>query len=223
LASSSTDQTVKLWSFPEGCELHTLQDRKKTVATVEFSSDGQWVAAGSYGGRASVWNLSGEQIVGIKANPKNLASVAFSPDKKLLATTGLGAQVRLWSLPEGEQIAELLGHETAAWSLRFIKGGSQLISLGYEQTIKFWDTSNWQLLETINAKEYGVKGLKLSSDEKRAVSSAEGKLHLWSTDTWVVKQEIDAGAKALYGMDFSSDGKWLAVGAADKKIRVWEL
>jgi len=38
-----------------------------------------------------------------------------------------------------------------------------------------------------------------------------------------VEQEIDAGAKALYGIEFSPDGKWLAVGAADKKIRVWEL
>ncbi len=223
LASGSSDQTLKLWSFPEGRELHTLQDRKKTVPAVAFSHNGRWVAAGSYGGRAVVWNLSGEQVVGIKANPKNLSSIAFSPDDKILATTGLGAEIKLWSLPDGEQITELSGHEIAAWSLRFIKGGGQLVSLGYEQTIKFWDTKTWTEIHSIDTKAYGVKGLKFSPDEQRAVTSAEGKLHLWSTDTWKVEYEIVAGAKALYGMDFSPDGKWLAVGAADKKIRVWEL
>ena len=43
LATGSSDNTVKLWSFPEGEELLSLQDRKKTVAAVQISPDGKRV------------------------------------------------------------------------------------------------------------------------------------------------------------------------------------
>jgi WD40 repeat protein len=99
LATGSTDQTVKLWSFPAGKELNTLQDRKKTVSEIKISPNGAWVAASSYGGRAMVWKLTGEEVVGIKASKKNLSSLAFSLDSKVLVTSGLGDDIAIWALP----------------------------------------------------------------------------------------------------------------------------
>ena len=78
LVTGSSDFTVKLWAFPDGQLLHTLQDRKKVVSAAGVSANGKWVGAGSYGGRAMVWTLEGDPVVGIKASQKNLSSVAFS-------------------------------------------------------------------------------------------------------------------------------------------------
>jgi WD40 repeat protein len=222
LATGSTDQTVRLWSFPEGQILHTLQDRKKTVSSVQISADGKWVAAGSYGGRAAVWTLEGQNVVGIKASQKNLSSVAISPDNNVLATSGLGDDILLWSLPSGQPVGRLSGHETAVWSLTFLSNGRYLVSLGYEQQIKFWDTQTRQGVRSVQADDAGARGIAFSLDEKTAALSLEGKVQLWSVDDWTLVAELPVSTNVVNGMAFSPDGRWLAAGAADGKIRVWD-
>jgi WD40 repeat protein len=49
----------------------------------------------------------------------------------------------------------------------------------------------------------------------------EGKVQVRSIAEWTLQAELMVGTKAVNGMAFSADGKMLAVGAADRKIRVW--
>jgi WD40 repeat protein len=222
LASGSTDGTVRLWSFPHGERLHTLQDRKKTVAAVALSQDGRWVAAGSYGGRAAVWTPEGEEVTTIQAGGKNLTSVAISPGGDVLATAGLGGEIGLWSLPEGGGIGTLQGHETAAGSLAFIGGGRHLLSLGYEQTVRAWDVEGREEERVIPLDEE-ARGLVVSPDEARVALALEGRVEVRRLKGWELERELEVGTKSVGGMAFSPDGLWLAVGAADRVVRLWEV
>jgi WD40 repeat protein len=49
----------------------------------------------------------------------------------------------------------------------------------------------------------------------------KGKVQFWATSDWTVKHELPIGTPAVNSVAFSKDGQWLAVGAADKKIRIW--
>jgi WD40 repeat protein len=104
-----------------------------------------------------------------------------------------------------------------------INEGRYLVSLGYEGAIKFWDTETWQETRTVRSNVPGVRALVFSADEKTAALSSEGKVQLWSVGNWTLQAELPISTKAVNGMAFSPDGRWLAVGAADRKIRVWEL
>ena len=223
LATGSSDRTVKLWTFPDGNALQSLLDRKRVVSAVRFSPDGRWVAAGSYGGRVKVWTLSGEDVLGIRASEKNLSSIAFSLDGATLATCGLGGEIALWSFPSGDRIGTLSGHEIAAGSLALIEEGRTLVSMGYEQTIRFWDTATWQQTRKLEVKGKGTRGMAFSPDEQIMAISMESKVELRSVAGGALQAEIPIGTKVVNGTAFSPDGTQLAVGAADKKIRVWEI
>jgi WD40 repeat protein len=223
LVTGSSDKTVKLWSFPKGKQIKTLQDRKQVVSAVQISDDGEWIAAVSYGGRAMLWTMGGKPVVGIKANPKNLSSVAFSPDKKLLATCGLGDKISLWYLPTGALAAELKGHKTAVMHVRFVQDGRYLVSLGYEQTLKFWDTNSWKESRVLKPEVPSARGIVFSDDERLAALLLEGRVDIMSVSDWTKVQEYTMAPKSVASAAFSPDGKWLAVGAADRKIRIWPM
>lgn len=223
LATGSSDATVRLWTFPEGEVRQILQDRKRVVSDVTFSPDGRWVAAASYGGRVAVWTLDGEPVTGFAAGRRNLTAVAFSPDGRMVATGGLGSRVGLWSLPGGELQEALEADPTAVLSLAFIDRGEVLVSLGYEGSIRLWDTGTWHERRSAQVDAEGPRRLVLSGDEKHAAVCVAGHVQLWSTVRWECANTLDVGPKAVESAAFSPDGRWLAVGAADGRIRVWDL
>jgi WD40 repeat protein len=154
-------------------------------------------------------------LVAITASRNNLSSVAFSPDSKTLATSGLGEEIKLWELPSGQPIGTLCGHKTAVGSLTYIHNGSTLVSLGYEGTLVFWDTANWQEKCRLNPGIPGIRSLAFSADETILAISMEGKVQLWSVGDLSLQRELPVSTKVINGIGFSPDGRWLAIGAAD--------
>lgn len=223
LATGSSDQTVRLWRFPEGQVTHVLQDRKQVVSSVEISPDGKWLAAGSYGGRAMIWTLEGEQVVGIKAGKKNLVAVAFSPDQSCLATGGLGDEIGLWSLPDGERLGSLAGHSTAVSALSFLNGTRELLSYGYEGVLRFWNVQRREQVNSLQPNSAGARGFEISPDERRLAISVESGVELWALPEVELVDQVSVETKVINGMAFSPDGSYFAAGAADRKIRIWEL
>jgi WD40 repeat protein len=228
LATSSTDATVRLWSISSGEVLHTLTDRKKTAARVCWSGGGAWVGAGWYGGRATVWTAGGEPVAAIKASQKNLIGVAFCVRDAVpaLATAGLGGDISLWALPSGEPLSVLSGHETAVMALAPIDGGRALVSVGYEGTCTFWDVASGQVARSYELTGSGAQGTRavtFSPDESRVALSLEARVELRSSADWSLLSELPVSTAVIYGCAFSPDGRWLAGGAADGKIRVWDL
>ena len=222
LVSGSSDATVKLWSLPEREVRQTLRDRKKAVSSVTVSDDGSWVAAGWYGGQAVVWTMDGEKIVGVRASGKNLSTVAISPNGELLATGGLGGDVKVWEIPSGGLRQTLSGHETAVNTLHFMRRGNRLISLGYEGTIRLWDTETWEEERVVELEDPPARRFILSADEVRGALSLEGRVQIWDTASWDPLDELTVGTKAVGSMAFSPDRAWFAAGGADGKVRVWE-
>jgi len=222
LATVSTDTTVRLWDFPSADLRYTLQDRRKVVSAVRISPDGGVVASGAYGGRVALWTLAGESLAAWQTPHKNIAGLGYSPDGRLLATSGLGELICLWDPVTGQQMLKFSAHPTAVYGLRFLQGGSLLVSWGYDQVVRFWDMESGEIVRS-HVSGGGLRGLAFSADEVLAAVSLESLVQVRRTSDWELLAELPVGTRVINGMAFSPDGSLLAAGAADRKIRVWQL
>lgn len=222
LVSGSTDKTVKIWSFPDGKEQMTLEGHKKTVTTVNISNNQKYLVSGSYEGIIQVWNFpTGEKANTIKAFERNVANAVFLHDNTSLVVSGLNDNILIFDSSSGDLIQELTGHKTAVNGLSLSANGDYLASIGYEGTTKIWSTTDWEVVYTLTQGAGGNMKSVFSPDSKALATIADHKVMLWSLESGEKTDETQLKPKGVTSVIFSPDGKWLAVGAADKKIRLW--
>lgn len=123
------------------------------VYDVQFSRDGNWLAAGLSDSTVAVYRMTeGFEERVLRGHSGNIASVEFSPDSRMLATVATDGDARLWSLPGGELIRTIRGaggpqHDPFRPRGRFSADGKCLVTLSNE-TIRFWSVSDGRLLLT---------------------------------------------------------------------------
>jgi WD40 repeat protein len=90
----------RLWDISTGREVYRLvQTRNPTFASIQFRSDGQFLATGSQDGIARVWRVStGAQVFASPARQNYIETVAFQPGGDSIAYGVGGGPIWLWNL-----------------------------------------------------------------------------------------------------------------------------
>ena len=138
LASGSQDNTIKLWSLPDGALLKTLTGHRGLVSSIAISPDGRLLASGSDDMTIMLWSLpDGKVLKTLTGDTHYVSSVAISPDGRLLVTASQDYKIKLWSLPD----ATLLKTLAANWAVNSVAispDGRLLASNDSRVTIKLW-------------------------------------------------------------------------------------
>lgn len=221
--TGSTDTTVKVWNYPSGDLEYTLSGHKKTVSAVAVDPTGKYLASGSYDGNVKFWDLtSGAEQMSLSHLGRNISSIDFSPDGKLLAAGGLGDDIFLWAVPSGELVKQIKGHETAVTSLAFSPDGQWFASIGYEQRLRIRETQTWNETTSIPL-ESRASDLAFTSDSKKVAAAIDYGVRIWNLRTNEIHTQHELPVKGVYAVAVSPTRRWLAVGSADGKVRIWAL
>ncbi|GMG16840.1 unnamed protein product [Aspergillus oryzae] len=151
LASSSYDNTVRLWDPVTGTLQQTLEGHTDLVKSVAFSTDGRLLASGSHDKTVRLWDpATGALQQTLEGHTDPVNSMVFSPDGRLLASSSYDNTVRLWDPATGTLQQTLKGHIDPVNSVAFSLDGRLLASGSEDTTVRLWDPVTGALKEILS-------------------------------------------------------------------------
>ncbi len=205
------------------------------VASVTFSPDGRWFAAGSGAllepGNVKIWNAHTWKVRQVLTGFKSdVESVAFSPDNARVVTGSRDKTVEIWDVQTGA-ILRLLDGQGEVFSVayspdgRFVAAGSGSSGSGSPGRVSVWDANTGALLWTRNAHSERCLCVTFSADGLTLGSAGnDNTVRLWNPKTGQLKQMLEAhDVLMVCGVAFSPDGKQVASGGSDGRARLWDL
>ncbi|MEN8215573.1 MAG: WD40 repeat domain-containing protein [Pseudomonadota bacterium] len=149
LASGSEDKTVRLWDVQTGQCLKVLQGHTGQIQAVTFSPLSQILASCSYSDQTvRLWDQKTGECLKILQGYGNIASIAFSPDGQTIVGGG-EHDIIIWNVKNAQYIGSLRGHLGVVRSVVFTPDGKTIASGSEDDTIKLWDATTYQCLNTL--------------------------------------------------------------------------
>ena len=223
LASSSNDQTVKLWVVRSGRLLHTLEDHADFVHSLAFDPSGKTLASGGTNSTLRLWEArDGKLLNELGSREGFIRSLAFAPQGEVLASAGDPGFLKLWDARSGKLLRTLDDHQDSVSSLAFDPDGRTLASGSFDGTVKLWEVATGKLLNTLEGHEYFVRNLAFDPQGTMLASGGDDRtVKLWRAGSGKLLRTLEGHTGIVDTVVFSPDRLVLVSRSADDTIRIW--
>ena len=167
LASGGNDHCVRLWNARDHSAVAVMRGHESRVWQLAASSDGRQLASASADGTVRVWGL-GER--GEAPPPVDAAGLPAS---------------------EVKPSATLCGHVGDVYSVSLHPSEPQLVSAGYDKTVRLYDLTKSQLVRTLHGHELAVSQVLFNAAGNLVVSAAkDATVRFWDLRSAVCLQSF---------------------------------
>ncbi len=187
---------VKIWETGKGLLVRTLDGlHSDTVFGVRFSPDGSTLATCAADKFLKVINVAdGKELRSFEGHTHHVLAVDWSTDGKQLVTAGADNVLKFWDYEAGEQLRTTNALDKQVTAVRWAHGpGTPVIaSASGDQTVRFWNPGNGQVVRTFSGPQDYVFSVALSADRSRvAAGGADGILFLWNGENGQVLRKLE--------------------------------
>ncbi|RIK33221.1 MAG: hypothetical protein DCC55_35385, partial [Chloroflexi bacterium] len=198
------------------------------VHTVAYSSDGRWMAAGTWDGEIRLWRAADRQPVRVfQAHDGPVRTITFHPEGETFASGGDDWTVRLWRTESGSLLQTMRGHRGWVRSVAFSADGASLASVAMDHAVCVWDGKEGRLRHLLREHTDAVWGVAFSPNPATrslmATCSADHTIRLWDAEQGVLLDTLQGHDDEVRTLAFSPDGATLASGGLDKVLRLWQF
>ena len=232
LASSSWDNTVRLWDAATGADRGVLAGHTGAVWGIAFNRDGTRLASAGWDQTVRVWDVrTRTSVARLAGHGAPIHAVAFTPDGTRVVASGWDGTVLVWDLATGRLARTIDASLFPVLGIDVSPDGRRLACGSGDHAISLWSLDTGERLATIDeAHAAAVYGVAFSPDGNRLVSG--GWDHI--ATVWNVAPSFDGPTAArrvfdltghgdrVYGVAYSPDGTRIATASDDKAARVFD-
>jgi len=198
-----------------------------SIATLAFSPDGRYLAAGMTNGEINLWRWGAYELHSrFHGHSDMVWTVAFSPDGKQLASGGEDQTIRVWDLQSGECLWQHSAHRGWVKSLGYRPDGAWLYSAGHDGFVRIWDGQTGAPLYEWPAHQAWIWSLALSADGTQLATASEDRsVKLWPLVQGLPalhdQQTLTTHEATVRMVRFTNDGKQVVTASFDHTIGIW--
>lgn len=195
------------------------------VITVNFSPDGRYAISGGRDKSARVWDVTTGKELHRFMHKGAVWAVAISGDSRRALTGTSSNEMALWDLENGQKIREFTGHTRAVRCLRFSPNGKRAASGSYDKKLRLWEVETGKLLYAQQEHVAGIMCLDYANNGSSIITSGsknDRTVRLWEAETGKLLKTLSGHEERIMGTAFSNDCQWIASGAWDQTVRVWD-
>jgi WD40 repeat protein len=155
-----------------GRTLLELEGHTRSVHSLAYSPDGQWLATASGDGTVRRWRAATGQCQAVLTPDAEPTEVQFSPDGKWIVVCVRNRLLQVWETETGQKAAriEMLPAPEFPVMFRITPNGRCLLAASLDSdTAGLWETGTGIPLGTLEGEGGEIRTLHFSGDGKRAV------------------------------------------------------
>jgi WD40 repeat protein len=220
-ATGGSDNTVKIWHIHHRRLLRTLTGHESSIASVDFSSDGNRLLSAD-SSTIRIWDVStGRSLQVIDAAVPRRAF--FAPDGRrviaAIADTVHNDVINIWDASNGRLIRSL---KLDAFNTDFAMSvDGNLAATSRPDGISLWDLESGVRKFSFRTT-YITQPIALSPDAKLiAAGGHDMKVKLWDRSNGHLRHVFSSPIADLRSVAFSPDSRLVAAAAGDGTTKVW--
>ncbi len=220
---------IRLWNPADGSSVRVLAEKVRNIRAVEFSPDGQLVAANLRAPSEAQHRIvlfdvqTGAESRRLTGDRLAATLLTFSPDGTRLVSAG-GNNICVWDPATGKAIHNFEAHTKPVRAIRVSPDGKLLASCADDDLIRVWDMAAGSKVREIEAEQDGVNDVAFSASGQTLASAGDDHtIKLWEPVSGLHVKSLWTHLDRVLCLDFSPDGKLLASGSADKTIALWQF
>jgi WD40 repeat protein len=171
------------------CFSTTLAGHRLGINTLAFHPHEKYLASGGLDSEVILWNWeSYELLQHLRGNKRAVTALAFSADGQWLASGSADGIIHLWKYSRQRLELEKIvsAHSWTVSSLIFDPTSNYLFSASWDHTIKVWDLTMAQEVETLRGHTDSVTAIALDEADRVLVSgSCDRTIRVWEAAKFV--------------------------------------
>ena len=212
---------VALVDTTKGEVVKVLVSTIDTVMALAFDKDGARLAAGGADNAIRIFSVpDGQELRLLQQHADWVLGLAFSPDGKHLASASRDRTARVFNLATGEIEASYMGHEAPVSGVAFTEDGKTVYSCGRDRDVHYWAAKDAKKGGKISGAEGELFRVLLAGDQVFSCG-ADALVRQHKLDDRSLVRALSGHGDRIYALTAHASGKWLASGAHNGEVRVW--
>jgi WD40 repeat protein len=222
LAGAGQDGVVRLWQVGSRQRPIQLRGHADQVTGVALDAAGAVVVSAGVDWTVRLWQLGSGKPAERELNGHTgpVVALALTPDGRTLVTGSADRTVRLWDVPSGKCL-HVFTCRRPVRSLALSADGRVLLAGGAGNAQR-WDVPRRREL-AVPAGLGPADGVALTSDGRTAAVLGRGRVVLWDVGGGAARPPLREVEGTPLALAFTRDGRTLAVGCADRKVRIYDV